>query len=110
MTLNEYYASQDRMKKTIDAIFKETFKKIAKRVRFYEIKRKTLSEKLHEKIFRSARIAFNKRFIDTEKHSLIIYIRYYDEKNLLITSKLLAEAINFLIHVKNLSVKSIENF
>ena len=38
------------------------------------------------------------------------YIQYYNEKNLSIISKLLTEAANFLIHVKNSSTKSIENF
>ena len=110
MTSNEYYASQDRMKKTIEIIFKKNFKKIAECVRFYKIKRKTLSKRLHEKSSRSARITFNKRFIDIEKYSLITYIRYYDEKNLSITLNLLIEAANFLIHTRNLSTKSIENF
>ena len=98
------------MKKTIETIFKETFKKIAKYVRFYEIKRKTLSERLYEKSSWSARIIFNKRFINAKKYSLITYIQYYDEKNLLIISNLLAEAANFLIHAKDFSAKSIENF
>ena len=109
MTLNEYYALQNRMKETIEAIFKETFKKIAKCVRFYKVKRKTFSEKLHEKNSRSARITFNKRFINVEEHSLMIYIQYYDEKNLSIISNLLTEAANVLIHAKNFSTKSIEN-
>ena len=74
MTLNEYYAWQDRTDKTIEVIFKETFKKIAKCAKFYEIKRKTLSKRLHEKSFRSARIAFNTRLIDIEEHSLMTYI------------------------------------
>ena len=110
MTLNEYYASQNHINKIIKIIFKKIFKKIAKCVRFYEVKRKTLLKKLHEKNFRFARIAFNIRFIDVEKHSLMIYIRYYDEKNLSIISKLLIEAANFLIHARNSSAKSIENF
>ena len=110
MTLNAYYASQDRMNETIEAIFKEVFKKIAYCARFYEINRNTFSRKLHEKSFRFARIAFNKRLIDTEKYFLMIYIQYYDEKNLLIILKLLIEAANFLIHVRDLSAKSIENF
>ena len=98
------------MDETIETIFKGTFKKIAECVRFYEIKRKTLSERLYEKSFQSARIAFNTRFIDTEEHSLMTYIQYYDEKNLSIISKLLIEAANFLIYAKNSSTKSIENF
>ena len=109
MTSNAYYASQNRMNETIEAIFKEVFKKTANCARFYEVNRKTLSRRLHEKNSRSTRIAFNKRFIDAEKYFLITYIRYYDEKNLLITSKLLIEAANFLIHAKILSAKSIEN-
>ena len=40
----------------------------------------------------------------------MIYIQYYDEKNLSIILNLLAETTNFLIHAKNLSTKSIENF
>ena len=82
MTLNAYYASQNCMNETIKAIFKEIFKKIAKCARFYEINRNILSKRLYEKSFRSARIAFNKRFIDAEKHFLMIYIQYYDKKNL----------------------------
>ena len=110
MTLNAYYALQDRMDETIKAISKEIFKKTADCARFYEINRNILSGKLHEKNFRSARIAFNKRFTDAEEHSLMIYIQYYDEKNLSIISKLLIEAANFLIHARNFSAKSIENF
>ena len=110
MTLNEYYVLQDRIKKTIEIIFKEIFKKIAKYVRFYEIKRKILSKRLHEKNFRSARIIFNKRFINAEEHSLITYIQYYNEKTLLIILNLLIETANFLIHARNFSAKSIKNF
>ena len=110
MTSNAYYASQDRMNETIEAIFKEVFKKIANCARFYEINRKTLSKRLHEKSSRFTRIAFNKRLINAEEYSLMTYIRYYDKKNLSIISKLLAEAANFLIHARNFSVKSIENF
>ena len=69
MASNAYYASQDRMNKTIETIFKEIFKKTANCARFYEINRKTLLKKLHKKSFQSARIAFNKRFINAEEHS-----------------------------------------
>ena len=109
MTSNAYYASQDRMDETIEVIFKEVFKKIADCARFYKINRNIFSRRLHEKNSRSARIAFNKRFNDAEAHSLMIYIRYYDEKNLLITSKLLIKAANFLIYARNSSAKPIEN-
>ena len=109
MASNAYYASQNRMDEAIEVIFKEIFKKIADCARFYEVNRNTFLKRLHEKSFRSARIAFNKRLIDIEKHSLMIYIRYYDEKNLSIISKLLTEAANFLIHAKDFSIKSIEN-
>ena len=110
MTLNAYYALQNCINEIIEIIFKGDFKKIANCARFYEINRNTFSRKLHEKNFRFARIAFNKRFIDVEKHFLMIYIRYYDEKNLSIISKLLIEVANFLIHARNFSAKSIENF
>ena len=83
------------MNETIEIIFKEIFKKTANCARFYEINRNILLKRLHEKSFRFARIAFNKRFINAKKHFLIIYIQYYDEKNLSIISKLLAEAANF---------------
>ena len=98
MASNAYYASQDRMDETLEVISKEFLKKIADCARFYGINRNTLLRKLHGKSSRSARIAFNKRFIDAEEHSLMIYIQYDDEKNLSIISKLLAEAANFLIH------------
>ena len=110
MASNAYYASQDRMDEVIEVIFKEVFKKIADCARFYGINRNTFSRRLHEKSFRSARIAFNKRLIDAEKHFLMIYIRYYDEKNLSIIPKLLIEAANFLIHARDPSAKSIEDF
>ena len=110
MASNAYYASQNRMNEAIETISKENFKKIADCARFYEINRNILSKKLHEKSSRSARIAFNKRFINAEEHSLMIYIRYYDEKNLSIISKLLIKTANFLIHAKNFSAKLIENF
>ena len=110
MASNAYYASQDRMDEAIEAISKEVFKKTADCARFYGINRKTLSRRLHGKSSRFTRIAFNKRLTDAEEHSLMTYIRYYDEKNLSITSKLLTEAANFLIHARNFSVKSIENF
>ena len=110
MTSNAYYASQDRINETIEVIFKKVFKKTANCARFYEINRKILSKRLHEKSFRFTRITFNKRLINAEEHFLMIYIRYYDEKNLSITSKLLTEAANFLIYAKNFSIKLIENF
>ena len=97
------------MNKTIEIIFKEIFKKIANCARFYEINRNIFSRKLYEKSFRFARIAFNKYFIDVEKYSLMIYIRYYNKKNLLIILKLLTEVSNFLIHARNFLAKSIEN-
>ena len=81
MASNAYYASQDRMNETIEIIFKGVFKKIANCARFYEIKRNILSKRLHGKSSRSARIAFNKRFINAEEHSLMTYIRYYNKKN-----------------------------
>ena len=109
MALNAYYASQDRMDEIIEVIFKGYFKKIADCARFYGVNRNTFSRRLHEKSSRSARIVFNKRFIDAEEHSLMTYIRYYDEKNLSIIPKLLAEAANFLIHARNSSTKSIED-
>ena len=109
MTSNAYYASQNRMNETIEVIFKEIFKKIANCARFYEINRNILSRKLHEKNFWSARVIFNKCLINVEKHSLIIYIRYCDEKNLSITLKLLIEVIIFLIYARNFSAKLIEN-
>ena len=110
MASNAYYASQDRMNEIIEAIFKEVFKKIADCARFYEINRNTLSRRLHEKSSRSIQVAFKKHFIDTEEYSLIIYIWCYDEKDLSIRSKLLAKTVNFLIHAKKFSTKSIENF
>ena len=109
MASNAYYASQDRMDEAIEAISKGIFKKIADCARFYEIKRNTFSKRLHEKNSRSARIALNKRFIDIEKHFLMIYIQYYDEKNLSIISKLLTETANFLIHARNFSAEPIED-
>ena len=98
------------MDETIEAISKGVFKKIADCARFYGVNRNTLSERLHEKSSRSARIAPNKRLTDAEEHSLMTYIRYYDEKNLSITSKLLAGAANFLIHTRDPSAKSVEDF
>ena len=98
------------MNKIIKTIFKEIFKKIANCARFYKVNRNTFSERLHKKSFRSARIALNKRFINIEEHSLMIYIQYYDKKNLSIISKLLIKAANFLTHTKNFSTKSIEDF
>ena len=74
MASNAYYASQDRMDKTIEVIFKGVFKKIADCARFYGINRNTLSGRLHGKSSRSARIALNKRLIDAEEHSLMTYI------------------------------------
>ena len=97
------------MDEAIETISKEVLKKIADCARFYEINRNTFSGKLHEKSSRSARIVFNKRFINVEEHFLITYIQYYNKKNLSIISKLLAETANFLIHAKNSSTKSIEN-
>ena len=110
MASNEYYASQDRMDEAIEAISKGIFKKIADCARFYGVNRNTLSGRLHGKSFRSARIALNKRLTDAEEHSLMAYIRYYDEKNLSITPKLLAGAANFLIHAKNPSAKPAGSF
>ena len=110
MILNAYYASQNRMNEIIEIIFKEIFKKIINCARFYEINRKILLKKLYEKNSQFTRIAFNKRFINVKKHSLMIYIQYYDKKNLSIILKLLVEAANFLIYAKNSSAKSIENF
>ena len=109
MASNAYYASQDRMDEAIEAISNGVFKKIADCARFYGVNRNTLSGRLHEKSSRSARIALNKRLIDAEEHSLMAYIRYYDEKNLSIIPKLLIEAANFLIHVRNPSAKSVED-
>ena len=110
MILNAYYVSQNRMNKIIEIIFKKIFKKTANCARFYEINRKIFLKRLHEKSSRFTRIIFNKRFIDIEKYFLMIYIRYYDKKNLSIISKLLIEAANFLIHARNFSTKSIEDF
>ena len=98
------------MNEAIKTIFKGVFKKIADCARFYGINRKIFLKRLHEKSFRFTWIAFNKRLIDVKEHFLMIYIRYYDEKNLSIILKLLAEAANFLIHARNSSAKSIENF
>ena len=109
MASNAYYASQGRMDEAIEAISKEVFKKIADCARFYGVNRNTLLRRLHEKSSRSARIALNKRLTDAEEHSLMAYIRYYDEKNLSITSKLLAEAANFLIHARDSSAKPVED-
>ena len=95
------------MNEAIEAIFKKIFKKNANCARFYKVNRNTFSKRLYEKSSRFARIAFNKRCTDTEKHSLMTYIQYYDEKNLLITPKLLAEAANFLIHTRDFSAKSV---
>ena len=97
------------MDEAIEAISKGVFKKIADCARFYGVNRNTLSGRLHEKSSRFARIALNKRLIDAEEHSLMAYIRYYDEKNLSIISKLLAEAANFLIHARNSSAKPVED-
>ena len=109
MASNAYYASQDRMDEAIEVIFKGVFKKIADCARFYGVNRNTFSKRLHEKSSRSAWIALNECLIDAEEHSLMTYIRYYNEKNLLIISKLLTKAANFLIHARNFSTKSIEN-
>ena len=110
MTLNIYYASQNCMNEAIKIIFNEVFKKITNCAKFYKINRNTFSRKLHEKNFWSAQIAFNKRFINIEKYFLMIYIQYYDEKNLSIILKLLIKVANLLIHARNFSTKSIENF
>ena len=95
------------MNEAIEVIFKGVFKKIADCARLYEINRNTLLRRLYERSSRSAPIAFNKRLIDAEEHSLMTYIRYYDEKNLSITPKLLAEAANFLIHARDPSAKPV---
>ena len=110
MTSNVYYASQNRMNEAIETIIKFFFKNIVNCVRFYGVNRNIFSRRLHEKSFRSIRIAFNKHFIDTEEPFMMTYIQYYDEKNLSIISKLLTEAANFLIHARNFSTKSDENF
>ena len=90
------------MNKAIEVISKGVFKKIADCARFYGDNRNTFSKRLYEKSFRFARIALNKRFINAEKHSLMTYIQYYDKKNLLITSKLLTEAVNYEVVYEHL--------
>ena len=91
-----YCASEKRIQEVIETLSDDIFSSVRKYAKEMRLNQKTLNNRRNEKAFKITRESINKRLTTAQKRTIKNYIICMNEKNILLTFKLVENVVNFV--------------
>ena len=104
----EYYAREKRYLEIIETWINNDFESIAECARYHDLKSKNLQRRVNEDDSKFTRFQFQNRLNENQEHLLLQYLKRLDDMNMSSISKLVVEAINYILKRDNVLTNLID--
>ena len=92
-----YYIKQERIDKVTKTYIDDEFDDVIKCVRVLNLNRKILAKRISDENSKSTRRTFNQRLNEIQENAIINYIRRLNDTYISSNSKLIVDAVNYII-------------
>ena len=100
--MNQSYAAiENRIEKTINAIFIDVYTSISSASRDYDVSVRRFQRKWNENQLKSIRSTINRAFIEKQKKTIKRYIEQLNQTNMCVKHSMIVKIVNYLIRFKN---------